>query len=102
MSDLKTVIDSMRTKINNKLFHTGTKASNSWNPDWEKLPDYSSFQKQTLLLLDASIKSNSFINLDELDEKEKLNLQETILTLLSLSLNFSDVMDYNYDEWLDK
>ena len=99
---LKTVIDDNRTKINNKLFHTGGKSSNSWNPDWEKIPDYSAFQKQTLRLLDVSVKSNSFTDLNELDEKERLNLEETILTLLSLSLNFSDVMDYNYDEWLDK
>ena len=88
---LKTVIENTKAEINCKL--QNEKLTNSWTAPWEEIPTYFDFQNQVIALLDLCIKSNNFTELDKLTDDEVSLTKEKVLTLLSLSLNFSDLMN---------
>lgn len=97
---IKTVIKDNKEKINKKLY-SAKKQNKNWDPQWTIFPTYFCFQEQVLSLLDSTIDSNHFQNLDDLSEEQKKLVKTKVLTLLSLSLNFADLMDYNFEEWLE-
>ena len=99
MSTLKTVIDLNKKKIDNKVCNI--KKSENWITPYDTKPTYFDIQEQVISLLDLTIKTNNFVNLEELTQDEAKLLKENILTLLSLSLNFTDLMNYDFEEWLD-
>lgn len=96
---LKTVIQDKKDLINSKL--ENVKLTNNWTSAWTETPTYFDFQQQIISLLDLSVKSNNFTKLDELTAEDTLVLKEKVLTLLSLCLNFSDLMNYDFEDWLE-
>ena len=95
---IRTVIDNYKQGIHEKL--KNIKHSTEWEAKWEQPPTYFDFQNATIHLLDLSIKTNNFTELEKLDTEDAALLKEKVLTLLALSLNFSDLINYDFEEWL--
>ena len=95
---IKAVIEDTKDQLNSKL--ENAKLTNSWVADWNQFPTYFDFQQQLIPLLDLSLKSNNFTQLDQLTLEESMLVKEKTLTLLSLCLNFSYLMNYDFEEWL--
>ena len=99
MTSLSTVITENKEQINLYLKNKGIK-KNSTTTSWPEPPSYSDFQKIVIELLDLSNKSLAFTNFENFTEEEQSILKNKVLTLLALSLNFSDLMNYDFEKWL--
>lgn len=96
---LKTLIQDKKDLINSKL--ENVKMTQNWSATWNEIPTYFDFQQQIIPLLDLSVKSNNFTKLDQLTDDESKLVHEKTLTLLSLCLNYYDLMNYDFEDWLE-
>lgn len=100
MTLLSTVIANNKEQINLYLKNKNIK-KDSRLKSWSEPPSYSDFQKIVIEFLDLSNKSLGFTNFESFTEEEQSILKNKVLTLIALSLNFSDLMNYDFEKWLE-